>query len=71
MLLQQFVGSSLINKLNKLCLGDNEGNYRIGSNTFFTNDAGESKISVTDYASAMVDEAQNAAHVNQHINIAY
>lgn len=51
--------------------GDNEGNYRIGSNTFFTNDAGESKISVTDYASAMVDEAQNAAYVNQHISIAY
>ena len=71
MLLQQFVGSSSINKLHKLCLGDNEGNYRIGSNTFFTNDAGESKISVTDYASAMVDEAQNAAHVNQHISIAY
>ena len=71
MLLQQFVGSSLINKLHKLCLGDNEGNYRIGSNTFFTNDAGESKVSVTDYASAMVDEAQNAAHVSNHISIAY
>ncbi|MBH0032420.1 epimerase [Pseudoalteromonas sp. SWYJZ98] len=71
MLLQQFVGSSSINKLHKLCLVDNEGNYRIGSNTFFTNDAGESKISVTDYASAMVDEAQNAAHVNQYISIAY
>ncbi|MBB1278219.1 MULTISPECIES: epimerase [Pseudoalteromonas] len=61
----------MINKLHKLCLGDNEGNYRIGSNTFFTNDAGESKVSVTDYATAMVDVAQNAAHVNQHISIAY
>ncbi len=71
MLLQQFVGSSSINKLHKLCLGYNKGNYRIGSNTFFTNDAGESKVSVTDYATAMVDEAQNAAHVNQHISIAY
>ena len=71
MLLQQFVGSSLINKLHKLCLGDNKGNYRIGSNTFFTNDAGESKISVTDYATAMVDVAQNAAYVNNHISIAY
>ncbi|MBB1349494.1 MULTISPECIES: epimerase [unclassified Pseudoalteromonas] len=61
----------MINKLHKLCLGDNEGNYRIGSNTFFTNDAGESKVSVTDYATAMVDVAQNAAYVNQHISIAY
>ena len=51
--------------------GDNEGDYRVGNNTFFTNDAGESKVSVTDYATAMVDEAQNAAHVNQHISIAY
>ncbi len=71
MLLQQFLGSTLINKLHRLFLGDNEGNYRIGSNTFFTNDAGESKVSVTDYATAMVDEAQNAAHVNQYISIAY
>jgi len=71
MLLQQFVGSSLINKLHKLCLGDNEGNYRNSSNTFFTNDAGESKILANDYASAMVDEAQNATYVNQHISIAY
>ncbi|GAA69337.1 hypothetical protein [Pseudoalteromonas sp. BSi20429] len=61
----------MINKLHKLCLGDNKGNYRIGSNTFFTNDAGESKISVTDYTSAMVDEAQNAAYVNQHISTSY
>ncbi|MBH0066809.1 epimerase [Pseudoalteromonas sp. NZS100] len=61
----------MINKLHRLFLVDNEGNYRIGSNTFFTNDAGESKVSVTDYATAMVDEAQNAAHVNHHISIAY
>jgi len=52
-------------------LGDNKGDYRIGSNTFFTNDAGESKVSVTDYATAMVDEAQNVAHVNQYISVAY
>ena len=51
--------------------GDNEGDYRVGSNTFFTNDAGESKVSVTDYATAMVDEAQKAVYVNQHISIAY
>ena len=56
---------------HKSCPDDNEGDYRIGSNTFFTNDAGESKVSVTDYATAMVDEAQNAAHVNNHISIAY
>ncbi|WP_166379674.1 epimerase [Pseudoalteromonas sp. Z9A4] len=54
----------MINKLHKSCPDDNEGDYRIGSNTFFTNDAGESKVLATDYATAMIDEAQNAAHVN-------
>ncbi|WP_299664582.1 NAD(P)-dependent oxidoreductase [uncultured Psychromonas sp.] len=51
--------------------GDSEAKYRIGDNTFFTNTDGESKVSVTDYAIAMVDEAENAAHLNQHMSIAY
>ena len=51
--------------------GDSEGQYRIGDNTFFTNSDGESKVSVTDYAIAMIDEAENAAHLNQHMSIAY
>lgn len=51
--------------------GESEGNYRIGDNQFFTNQAGESKVSVTDYATALVDEAQNANHLNKHISIAY
>ncbi|MBB1272423.1 NAD(P)-dependent oxidoreductase [Psychromonas sp. SR45-3] len=51
--------------------GGSEGQYRIGDNTFFTNTDGESKVSVTDYAIAMVEEAENAAHLNQHISIAY
>ncbi|MDU0353728.1 NAD(P)-dependent oxidoreductase [Paraglaciecola aquimarina] len=51
--------------------GESEGAYRIGGDEFFTNDAGESKISVTDYALAMLDEAENAAHLNQRISVAY
>lgn len=51
--------------------GESEGTYRIGGDEFFTNKAGESKISVTDYAIAMLDEAQNSAHLNQRISIAY
>ena len=35
------------------------------------NEQGESKISVADYAHAMLDEAQNAAHINQRISVAY
>jgi len=51
--------------------GKSEGAYRIGGDAFFTNEQGESKISVTDYAIAMLDEAQNTAHVNQRISVAY
>jgi len=51
--------------------GTSEGAYRIGGDAFFTNEQGESKISVTDYAIAMLDEAQNAAHINQRISVAY
>ncbi|MGO2128012.1 MAG: NAD(P)-dependent oxidoreductase [Pseudoalteromonas prydzensis] len=51
--------------------GASEGPYRIGGDEFFTNEQGESKISVTDYAIAMLDEAQHAAHINQRISVAY
>lgn len=51
--------------------GTSEGAYRIGGDAFFTNEQGESKISVVDYVRAMLDEAQNAAHINQRISVAY
>ena len=51
--------------------GESEGSYRVGGDSFFTDANGESKISVTDYAKAMLDEAQSAAHLNQRISIAY
>jgi uncharacterized protein len=51
--------------------GESEGQYRLGNHTFFTNADGESKVSVVDYAIALLDEAENAAHINQHISVAY
>ena len=51
--------------------GDSKGEFRIGGDAFFTNSDGESKISVTDYAKALVDEAENAEHINQRISVAY
>lgn len=51
--------------------GESEGPYRIGGDEFFTNEQGESKISVTDYAIAMLDEAHSAVHINQRISVAY
>ncbi|AZG72282.1 NAD(P)-dependent oxidoreductase [Shewanella livingstonensis] len=51
--------------------GDSEGQYRLGGDEFFTDAAGQSRVSVVDYAKAMVDEAESAKHVNQRISVAY
>lgn len=51
--------------------GESEGPYRLGGDSFFTDANGQSRISVTDYAKAMLDEAEKAAHPNQRISVAY
>lgn len=51
--------------------GESEGPYRLGGDSFFTDANGQSRISVTDYAKAMVDEAEKGAHPNQRISVAY
>jgi putative NADH-flavin reductase len=51
--------------------GESEGPYRIGGNEFFTDALGQSRVSVVDYAKAMLDEAENAQHINQRISVAY
>jgi putative NADH-flavin reductase len=51
--------------------GESEGPYRLGGDEFFTDTQGQSRVSVVDYAKAMLDEAENAQHVNQRISVAY
>lgn len=51
--------------------GDSEGIYRIGGDELLTNSQGESKISDTDYAIAVLDEVEKSAHLNQRIGVAY
>ncbi|ASF15726.1 NAD(P)-dependent oxidoreductase [Shewanella xiamenensis] len=51
--------------------GASEGSYRLGGDSFFTDANGRSRISVSDYAKAMLDEAEKAAHPNQRISVAY
>jgi|TARA_R110000796_G_scaffold2159_8_gene8675 putative NADH-flavin reductase len=51
--------------------GESEGPYRLGGDSFFTDAQGQSRVSVADYAKAMLDEAENAKHVNQRISVAY
>ncbi|MGX9461192.1 NAD(P)-dependent oxidoreductase [Shewanella sp. A14] len=51
--------------------GESEGPYRLGGDEFFTDAQGQSRVSVVDYAKAMLDEAESAKHINQRISVAY
>lgn len=51
--------------------GDSEGTYRIGGDQFFTDEQGRSRISVADYAKAMVDLVGTDNYARQRICVAY
>lgn len=48
-----------------------EGPYRVGSDEMLVDEHGVSRISVSDYAVAMIDELENAKYPNQRISVAY
>jgi putative NADH-flavin reductase len=51
--------------------GEALGRYRVGGEVAFTDDAGVSAVSGTDFALAIVDEIETPAHRRQHISVAY
>ncbi|MCC8188321.1 MAG: NAD(P)-dependent oxidoreductase [Bacteroides sp.] len=51
--------------------GERTGNYRLGKDDLILNDKGESKISVQDYAKAMVDELETPVHHQERFTIGY
>lgn len=51
--------------------GERSGNFRIGGDTLLTDSEGNSRISVQDYAIAMIDELENPRHTNQRFCVAY
>lgn len=51
--------------------GERTGAYRLGKDDLILNDKGESKISVQDYAKAMVDELETPAHHQERFTIGY
>ena len=51
--------------------GERSGNYRTGGDSLVSDAEGNSRISVQDYAMAMIDEAENNAHPKQRIGVAY
>lgn len=51
--------------------GKRTANYRLGLDDMILGDDGESRISVQDYAKAMIDELENPTHHRQRFTIGY
>jgi putative NADH-flavin reductase len=51
--------------------GERTGQFRIGGETLLTGPDGQSRISVADYAVAMLDELERPAHSRQRFSVAY
>jgi putative NADH-flavin reductase len=51
--------------------GQQTGKYRLGKNELITDATGNSKISVQDYAKAMIDEFENPQHHRERFTIGY
>lgn len=51
--------------------GERTGKYRLGKNNVIADAAGNSKISVQDYAKAMIDEFEKPQHHNERFTIGY
>ncbi|MGH9899049.1 MAG: NAD(P)-dependent oxidoreductase [Pyrinomonadaceae bacterium] len=51
--------------------GERTGKYRLGTNELIANEKGESRISMEDYAIALVDELEKPAHKKQRFSVGY
>ena len=51
--------------------GTRTGKFRLGGDQFITDAKGDSRISMEDYAVAVVDEAEKPAHVRRRFTIGY
>ncbi len=49
--------------------GERTGKYLLGGEEYFVNDKGESRISYADYAIAMIDEIENADHIQKRFSV--
>jgi putative NADH-flavin reductase len=55
----------------ELKTGERTGKFRLGGEQLLVDANGESKISVQDYAVAMIDELERPAHIRQRFTVGY
>ncbi len=51
--------------------GQCTGKFRLGTDQLLKNAQGESRISVEDYAMAMIDEAEKPKHIRRRFTVGY
>jgi putative NADH-flavin reductase len=51
--------------------GQRTGKFRLGMDQLLTDSNGESRISVEDYAMAMIDEVERPTHIRQRFTVGY
>ncbi|MCH8542152.1 MAG: NAD(P)H-binding protein [Alcanivorax sp.] len=51
--------------------GERTGHYRLGTDTLVVDDSGTSRISMEDFAVAMLDEAEAPKHIRQAFTVGY
>ena len=51
--------------------GERTGTYRIGGDQMLLDANGKSRISMEDFSVAMIDEAENSAHLKERFSVAY
>ena len=51
--------------------GERTGKFRLGTDQLLVDANGQSRISVQDYAFAMIDELENPRHLRQRFTVGY
>lgn len=60
-----------VSPAKKFAPGDRTGVYRLGGDTMLLDSKGKNRISMEDFAVALVDEIENSQHINENISVAY
>lgn len=68
---QSDVSWTMLSPAAAIAPGERTGRYQVGADQLLTDAEGNSKISVEDYAKAMIDELEAPKHLNSRFTLAY
>jgi len=68
---EQFLNWTLLSPSAVIAPGERTGKFRLGTDQLLVNAQGDSRISVEDYAVAMVDELERPVHARKRFTVGY